>query len=48
MGVLTEPYHGVGYITDEYGESQSIEIDLSGQEAEDQESYDMMALVWAN
>ena len=48
MGVLTEPYHGVGYVTDEYGQSQEIEIDLSGQETSDQETYDLTMLVWAN
>ncbi|MFM7729220.1 MAG: hypothetical protein ACKO7B_21155 [Flavobacteriales bacterium] len=48
MGVVTEPYHGVGLTTDEYGESQSVEIDLSDQEVRDQENYDMMSLVWAN
>lgn len=48
VGVLTEPYLGVGYSTDEYGQSEEIEIDLRGQEASDQETYDMVSLVWAN
>ena len=48
VGVLTEPYHGVGYVTDDYGQSQEIEIDLSGQETSDQETYDLTMLMWAN
>ncbi len=48
MGVLTEPYQGVGYTTDEYGQIEELKIDLSGQQESDQEAYDLVVLAWAN
>ena len=44
---MTGQYPSVGYVTDEYGDTETVELDLKDQETRDQESYNLVVLTWA-
>ena len=47
VGEMTGQYPSVGYVTNENGDTETVELDLKDQETRDQESYNLVVLTWA-